>query len=217
VERALLAAGWTPCGAGDWTIALRSPDGAVAARTSPVDPTGPYAAALCREGAPTCQVPELFVHRRLTGGDDLQIMERLEPVPQYEAVAFHRAIKSQAPEVAEVAEVASASRRTRHEELPSCGPPGRNPSQRHARPGRPTRRHHPRSRRRPRSGDRLIRLTLKRAPELTWLESRATRARPMCRSTGPMPSNQPHQTPAEPEHRPIARIAPVDRHTPTAP
>jgi hypothetical protein len=31
-ERALLAAGWTACGAGDWAIALRSPDGRAAAR-----------------------------------------------------------------------------------------------------------------------------------------------------------------------------------------
>jgi hypothetical protein len=39
--QALLAAGWTPCGAGDWAIALRSPDGTAAARISPFDPTGP--------------------------------------------------------------------------------------------------------------------------------------------------------------------------------
>jgi hypothetical protein len=40
-ERALLGAGWTACGAGDWVIALRSPDGTAAARISPFDPTGP--------------------------------------------------------------------------------------------------------------------------------------------------------------------------------
>jgi hypothetical protein len=32
VERALLAAGWTPCDAGDWAIALRSPGGAAGSR-----------------------------------------------------------------------------------------------------------------------------------------------------------------------------------------
>jgi len=63
-EQALLAAGWTPCGAGDWAIALRSPDGTAAARISPFDPTGPYSAALYREAAHTCQVPKLFAHRR---------------------------------------------------------------------------------------------------------------------------------------------------------
>ena len=67
-EQAFLAAGWTPCGAGDWAIALRSPDGLAAARISPFDPTGPYSAALYREAAHTRQVPNLFAHRRLTGG-----------------------------------------------------------------------------------------------------------------------------------------------------
>jgi hypothetical protein len=56
-ERAFLAAGWTPCGAGDWAIALRSPDGTAAARISPFDPTGPYTAALYREAAHTRLVP----------------------------------------------------------------------------------------------------------------------------------------------------------------
>src|SRR4029453_17734759 len=75
VERALLDAGWTPCGAGDWAIALRSPDGSTAARISPFDPAGPWAAALYREAAHTGQVPVLFEHRRLAGGGDLQVME----------------------------------------------------------------------------------------------------------------------------------------------
>ena len=35
-EEALLAAGWTPCGGGDWAIVLRSPDGTAAARISPL-------------------------------------------------------------------------------------------------------------------------------------------------------------------------------------
>jgi hypothetical protein len=86
-EQALLAAGWTPCGAGDWAIALRSPDGTAAARISPFDPTGPYSASLYREAAHTRQVPELFAHRRLSGGGDLQLMEWLRPVPQPDAAA----------------------------------------------------------------------------------------------------------------------------------
>jgi hypothetical protein len=80
-EQVLLAAGWTVCGAGDWAIALRSPDGAAAARISPFDPTGPYSATLYREAAHTRQVPEQFTHRRLTGGGDLQVLEWLRPVP----------------------------------------------------------------------------------------------------------------------------------------
>src|SRR5689334_12579525 len=81
-EQALRAAGWTPCGEGDWAIALRSPDGTAAARISPFDPTGPYSAALYREAAHTGQVPKLFAHRRLTGGGDLQVLEWLRPVPE---------------------------------------------------------------------------------------------------------------------------------------
>jgi hypothetical protein len=101
VEHALLAAGWTPCGAGDWAIALRSPDGTAAARISPFDPTGPYTAELYRLAGHTRQVPELFAHRRLVGGGDLQVMEWLQPVAEDEAVAFHRAIALRSPEVAE--------------------------------------------------------------------------------------------------------------------
>ena len=58
--------------------------------------------ALYREAAHTRQVPQLFAHRRLAGGGDLQIMEWLQPVPEPEAVAFHRAIAEREPEVAEL-------------------------------------------------------------------------------------------------------------------
>lgn len=34
-ERVFTDAGWTPCGAGDWAIALRSADGTMAVRISP--------------------------------------------------------------------------------------------------------------------------------------------------------------------------------------
>src|SRR5690606_36242876 len=76
-ERFFTEAGWMPCGAGDWAIALRSPDGRMVARISPFDPTGPYTAALYRDAAHTRQVPTLFAHRRLVGGGDLQVMEWL--------------------------------------------------------------------------------------------------------------------------------------------
>jgi hypothetical protein len=127
-EHALLAAGWTPCGAGDWAIALRSPDGTAAARISPFDPTGPYSAALYREAAHTRQVPELFVHRRLTGGGDFQIMEWLHPVPEHEAVAFHQAIITRAPEVADLVDAVRRIHERARRELPWCGPLDDNPS-----------------------------------------------------------------------------------------
>ncbi|MFG1815944.1 hypothetical protein ACGFIF_19430 [Kribbella sp. NPDC049174] len=127
-EQALLAAGWTPCGAGDWAIALRSPDGTAAARISPFDPAGPYTAALYREAAHTRQVPELFGHRRLAGGGDLQIMEWLLPVPEHEAVAFHQAIKKQAPEIADLVDVVHRINERARRELPWWGPLDDNPA-----------------------------------------------------------------------------------------
>jgi hypothetical protein len=127
-EQTLLAAGWTTCGAGDWAIALRSPDGTAAARISPFDPTGPYAATLYREAAHTRQVPELFAHRRLTGGGDLQVLEWLRPVPEEEAVAFHQAITRRAPEVADLVDAIRRVHERARRELPWCGPLDDNPA-----------------------------------------------------------------------------------------
>jgi hypothetical protein len=128
VEQVLLAAGWTACGVGDWAVALRSPDGRAAARISPFDPTGPYSAALYREAAHTRQVPELFAHRRLTGGGDLQVLEWLRPVPEEGAVAFHRAITRRAPEVADLVDVVRRVHERARRELPWCGPLDDNPA-----------------------------------------------------------------------------------------
>ena len=128
VEQALLAVGWDPCGSGDWAIALRSPDGAAAARISPFDPTGPYSAALYREAAHTRQVPELFAHRWLAGGGDLQVLEWLRPVPEDEAVAFHRAIARRAPVVADLVDVVRRVHARARRDLPWCGPLDNNPA-----------------------------------------------------------------------------------------
>jgi hypothetical protein len=127
-EQAFLAAGWTRCGAGDWAIVLRSPDGTTAARISPFDPTGPYCAALYREAAPTQQVPVLFAHRRLTGGGDLQVLEWLRAVPEDEAAAFHRAISARAPEVTDLVDVVRRVHAQARRELPWCGPLDANPA-----------------------------------------------------------------------------------------
>jgi hypothetical protein len=128
VEQVLLEQGWTPCGAGDWAIALRSPDGTAAARISPFDPTGPYSAELYRRAAPTRQVPVLFGHRRLAGGGDLQVLEWLAPVAEEEAVAFHRAIAERSPEVAELVDVVRRIHERARRELPWCGPLDHNPA-----------------------------------------------------------------------------------------
>ncbi|MFD0521670.1 hypothetical protein [Paractinoplanes durhamensis] len=123
-EQAFRLAGWDSCGEGDWAIALRSPDGAAAVRISPFDPTGPYSAALYREAASTRQVPELFAHRRLAGGGDLQIMEFLRAVPEDQANAFQRTIEDRADLIEVVRRVHERARR----ELPWCGPLDQNPA-----------------------------------------------------------------------------------------
>jgi hypothetical protein len=128
VERALREAGWTWCGAGDWAIALRSPDGTMAARISPFDPTGPYTAALYRRAAHTRQVPVLLAHARPAGGGDLQVMEWLRPVPEDEAVAVHRAIAARAPQFADLVDTVRRIHDQARRELPWCGPLDHNPS-----------------------------------------------------------------------------------------
>lgn len=128
VEQALLRDGWTPCGAGDWAVALRSPDGTTAARISPFDPTAPYSAALYARAAHTRQVPVLLAHRRLTGGGDLQVLEWLAPVPEDEAVAFHEALAEPRPELAELAAIVHDVHEQARRELPWCGPLDRNPA-----------------------------------------------------------------------------------------
>ncbi|WP_433360145.1 nitroreductase/quinone reductase family protein [Actinoplanes sp. CA-142083] len=128
VERELLAAGWTACGAGDWAIALRSPDGTAAARISPFDPTGPYTVTLYRLAARTGQVPRLFEHRRLAGGGDLQVMEWLGPVPEDEAMAFQRALAAGEASVARLAGIVREVHDRARRELPWCGPLDHNPA-----------------------------------------------------------------------------------------
>ena len=127
-ERFFTEAGWMPCGAGDWAIALRSPDGRMVARISPFDPTGPYTAALYRDAAHTRQVPTLFAHRRLVGGGDLQVMEWLQTVQENDAIAFHKAIANREDDVAELVDIVRRIHKQALQELPWCGPLDQNPS-----------------------------------------------------------------------------------------
>lgn len=127
-ESALTLDGWTRAGAGDWAFAMRSPGGSIAARISPFDPTGPYSVTLYRQAAFTGQVPKLFGHRRLRGGGDFQLLEWLEPAPEDQAVAFHRAITQADPEVAELVAVLRQVHDQARRELPWCGPVDTNPS-----------------------------------------------------------------------------------------
>lgn len=127
-EKAFRAAGWLPCGAGDWAFALRAPDGSAVARISPFDPTGPYTAALYRDAAPTRQVPALFAHRRLLGGGDLMIMEALTDADEALAARFLEAIAERRPHVAALADAVRRFHDQAKAELAWCGPLDENPS-----------------------------------------------------------------------------------------
>ncbi|WJX99640.1 hypothetical protein [Curtobacterium sp. 458] len=120
--------GWTPCGTGDWATALRSPSGTLAARISPFDPAGPYSALLYRRAAHTRQVPALVEHRVLEGGADLTVMEYLEPVPEDVGTAFHRALATRDPSVAELAAHIEDVHALGRAEQPWWGPLDDNPA-----------------------------------------------------------------------------------------
>ena len=127
-EHRLRGAGWTRCGAGDWAIALGSPDGAFAARISPFDPTGPLTAELYRRAASTGLVPAVAHHARLKGGGDLLVMERLLAVPHDEAVAFLEDIATDAPTVHDLVTILHEVHAEGVALLPWCGPLDTNPA-----------------------------------------------------------------------------------------
>ncbi|MDN5688486.1 MAG: hypothetical protein L0G94_17670, partial [Brachybacterium sp.] len=128
VETLLRDAGWSPCGAGDWAVALASPGNDIVARISPFDPIGPYTARLYREAATTAQVPRLLHHRRLTGGGDLQVMERLAPVPETIAAEFLAELARYDTDLVELARVLRRVHEDALRDLPWCGPLDTNPS-----------------------------------------------------------------------------------------
>ncbi|MDL9980533.1 hypothetical protein [Microbacterium candidum] len=126
-ERTLRAAAWTDVGAGDWAFVLGAPSVRLVARISPFDPVGPFTAALYRKAAGTRRVPRLYGHRRLAGGGDLQLMERLEGVSDEDAAAFRRRIVAGD---ADLHDLITAVRRIHDEALrtlPWCGPLDLNP------------------------------------------------------------------------------------------
>ncbi|WP_203580883.1 hypothetical protein [Microbacterium hibisci] len=127
-EHVFTDAGWTRLGAGDWAIALLSPDGQAVARISPFDPTGPYTAELYLRTEHTLLVPRLYAHRRLTGGGDLMVMERLHPVDPSDAAGLHRLLLEEDESVAELTRIVRAIHERALAELPWCGPIDENPS-----------------------------------------------------------------------------------------
>ena len=127
-EQRLAGCGWTRCGAGDWAIALCSPDGVFAARISPFDPTGRLTAELYQRAASTGRVQQLAHHARLEGGGDLLVMERLHPAPRDEAVAFLEDIAADAPSVRNLATILRQVHAEGEALLPWCGPLDTNPT-----------------------------------------------------------------------------------------
>lgn len=128
VELYLGEVGWKFAGAGDWAVALQSPDRELAARISPFDPVGPYTAQFYREAATTLRVPELFAHRRLLGGGDLQIMQWLAPVQQHVAATFLESIRNETSEFALLHSLLAKVHSQAIAELPWCGPLDDNPN-----------------------------------------------------------------------------------------
>jgi hypothetical protein len=127
VEVALCTEGWSRCGAGDWAIALASPDAALAARISPFDPTGPMTAELYRRAASTALVPRLVHHARLEGGGDLLVMEHLLPAPAEGSAAFLAAFAAGDPGLHDLATAVRAVHAEGTAALPWCGPLDTNP------------------------------------------------------------------------------------------
>lgn len=127
-EACFREAGWDPCGAGDWAIILASPTADLVVRISPFDPVGPYTARLYREAASTGQVPALHAHRRLTGGGDLQLLARLVPVEEAEALQLLDRFAVPTAEFSALAEIVGWIHADALRELPWCVPLDGNPS-----------------------------------------------------------------------------------------
>src|SRR5258708_40331955 len=75
----LVSAGWVPSGAGDWAVALRSPDGTVIARVCPFDPAYQAFVDLCRDCAGNRWLPRIDLAADLEGGGSVVFLEFAAP------------------------------------------------------------------------------------------------------------------------------------------
>lgn len=71
----LATAGWVPCGAGDWAIALRSPGGSLIARICPFDPAYQAFIDLCRMCPGNRWLPAIELAADLEGGGSAAFLE----------------------------------------------------------------------------------------------------------------------------------------------
>ena len=75
----LATQGWVPCGVGDWAVALRSPEGTLAARVCPFDPTYWAFGDLCRGCAGNRWLPRIELTAGLEGGGSVVFLEFVAP------------------------------------------------------------------------------------------------------------------------------------------
>jgi hypothetical protein len=78
----LIEAGWVPCGACDWAVALRSPEGTLVARVSPFDPAYRAFVDLCRGCPRNRWLPRVELAADLEGGGSAVFLEFAAPVEQ---------------------------------------------------------------------------------------------------------------------------------------
>jgi hypothetical protein len=78
----LVMAGWVLCGAGDWAVGLRSPDGSLVARVCPFDLAYSAFVDLCRVCAGNRWLPKVELAADLEGGGSVVFLEFVAPVDQ---------------------------------------------------------------------------------------------------------------------------------------
>jgi hypothetical protein len=104
----LVARDWVPFGAGDWAVALRSPDGTLVARVCPFDPAYWAFVELGRECAGNRWLPRVELAAVLEGGGSVVFLEYVTPVghPLSQQVAERWEARADDPEFGEVRRVA---------------------------------------------------------------------------------------------------------------
>jgi hypothetical protein len=100
--------GWVPCGVGDWAVALRSPEGTLAARVCPFDPAYWAFVDLCRECAGNPWLPRIELAAGLEGGGSVVFLEHVTPVDHAVTGQFARQWQARAddPQFREVSRAA---------------------------------------------------------------------------------------------------------------
>ncbi|WP_143020408.1 hypothetical protein [Sinosporangium album] len=86
----LVRLGWIPCGIGDWAVAVRSPDGRLAARVCPFDPAYEAFLELCRRCPGNPYLPDVAYSAVLDGGATIAVLDHLAPAKEPQAAELAR-------------------------------------------------------------------------------------------------------------------------------